>query len=105
MIWNLDEMPEEELLETQVIIAKAKVCPHCGEGVSEAGQALHAVYDKIELPPVKPSVTRVEPYSGRCAGWWAAVCGPGAGWDEPGHPIWGFCPESGDVPALHARDQ
>jgi transposase len=37
----------------QVIIAKAKVCPHCGEGVSEAGQSLQAVYDKIELPPVK----------------------------------------------------
>src|SRR6266704_4847270 len=52
----------------QVIIAKAKVCPHCGEGVSEAGQSLHAVYDKIELPPVQPIVTRVEQYCGRCAG-------------------------------------
>jgi hypothetical protein len=37
----------------QVIIAKSKVCPHCGEGVSEAGQSLQAVYDKIELPPGK----------------------------------------------------
>jgi transposase len=26
----------------QVIIAKVKVCPHCGEGVSEAGQLLQA---------------------------------------------------------------
>ena len=44
----------------QVIIAKAKVCPHCGHGVSEEGQSLQAVYDKIEVPPVKPIVTRVE---------------------------------------------
>jgi transposase len=44
----------------QVIVAKAKVCPHGGGGVSEAGQALHAVCDKIEVPPVKPLVTRVE---------------------------------------------
>ena len=44
----------------QVLIAKAKLCPHCGHGVPEAGQALQAVYDKIELPPMKPIVTRVE---------------------------------------------
>jgi transposase len=44
-----------------VIIATAKVCPHCGHEVLEAGQSLQAVYDKLELPPVKPIVTRVEP--------------------------------------------
>jgi hypothetical protein len=44
-----------------VIIAKAKVCPHGGDAVSEAGQSLQAVYEKIEGPPVKPIVTRVEP--------------------------------------------
>ena len=44
----------------QVIVAKAKRCPHCGHGVSEAGQALQAVYDKIEVPLIKPIVTRVE---------------------------------------------
>jgi transposase len=44
----------------QVIIAKAKVCPHGGHEVPEAEQSLQAVYDTIELPPVKPVVTRVE---------------------------------------------
>ena len=72
----------------QVIIAKAQVCPHCGQGV--AGQRrnqLQAVYDKIEVPPIKPIVTRVEPYGGRCAALWAAVCGPVPTGMEPGTPF------------------
>jgi transposase len=71
----------------QVIIAKAKVCPHCGEGASEAGQSLHAVYDKIELPPVKPIVTRVEPYGGRCAGCGQPYVAPVPAGMEPGTPF------------------
>src|SRR5262245_34057811 len=51
----------------QVIIATAKVCPYDGHQVPAVGQWLQAVYDKIEVPPVKPIVTRVEPYGGRCA--------------------------------------
>ena len=43
-----------------IIVAKAKRCPHCGHSVQETTQQLHAVYDKIELPPVKPIVTRIE---------------------------------------------
>ncbi len=70
----------------QVIIAKAKVCPHCGEGVSDAGQSLHAVYDKIELPPVKPIVTRVEQYGGRCAGCGQPYVAPVPAGMEPGTP-------------------
>jgi transposase len=43
------------------LLAQAKVCPHEGHEVPEAGQSLQAVDDTIELPPVKPSGTRVEP--------------------------------------------
>jgi hypothetical protein len=43
-----------------VIIAQAKTCPHCGSAVQAHAQHLHAVYDTIELPPIKPVVTRVE---------------------------------------------
>jgi transposase len=50
----------------QIIIAQAKTCPHCGGVVPAQAQHLHAVYDKIELPPVKPTVTRVEQYGGEC---------------------------------------
>ena len=71
----------------QVITAKAKVCPHCGDGVSEAGQSLQAVYDKIELPPVKPIVTRVEQYGGRCAGCGQLYVAPVPAGMEPGTPF------------------
>src|SRR3989442_13381187 len=47
-----------------VIIAKAKSCPYCGHGVQQADQQLHAVYDKIEIPRVKPMVTRIQQYGG-----------------------------------------
>ena len=71
----------------QVIVAKAKVCPHCGDGVPEAGQSLQAVYDKIEVPPVKPIVTRVEPYGGRCAGCGQPYVAPVPAGMEPGTPF------------------
>ena len=71
----------------QVIVAKAKVCPHCGDGVSEAGQALQAVYDKIEVPPVKPIVTRVEQYGGRCARCGQSYGAPVPAGLEPGTPF------------------
>jgi transposase len=71
----------------QVISAKAKLCPHCGHGVPEAGQALQAVYDKIEQPPVKPIVTRVEQYGGRCAGCGQPYVAPVPAGMEPGTPF------------------
>jgi transposase len=51
----------------QTVIARANSCPHCGEAVNHGEQHLHAVYDKIEIPPVKPIVTRVEQYGGHCS--------------------------------------
>ena len=44
------------------MIAKAAACAHCRAALGEAAQVLHARYDKIELPPVRPVVTRVERY-------------------------------------------
>lgn len=71
----------------QVIIARAKVCPQCGAEVSEAGQSLQAVYDKIELPPIKPIITRVEQYGGRCAGCGQPYVAPVPAGMEPGTPF------------------
>ena len=71
----------------QVIIAKAKVCPQGGHEVPAAGQWLQAVYDKIEVPPVKPSVTRVEQYGGRCAGCGQPYVAPVPAGMEPGTPF------------------
>ena len=50
----------------QRVVAKAAACAHCRAALGEADQVLHARYDKVELPPVRPVVTRVERYLGRC---------------------------------------
>jgi transposase len=56
----LAENPDE------VVIAKPSRCRHCHAAFSDADQSLDARYDKIELPKVKPVVTRVERYAGHC---------------------------------------
>ena len=73
----------------QVIVAQARVCPHCGQGVAPTAQHLHAVYDKIELPPVKPIVTRVEQYGGQCASCGQSYVAPVPVGLEPGSPFGG----------------
>ena len=50
----------------QVVSAKAAGCRHCGTALSEADHQLHSRYDKIELPRVRPVVTRVERHAGLC---------------------------------------
>jgi transposase len=70
----------------QVIIANTKGCPHCGHQVPAMGQWLQAVYDTIEVPPVKPIVTRVEQYAGRCADCGQTYVAPVPAGLEPGTP-------------------
>jgi len=41
-------------------------CPRCAAPWGEAAQEPQQVYDRIELPPVKPDVTRVRLFGGRC---------------------------------------
>jgi transposase len=71
----------------QVLRAQAKVCPQCGHAVPAPGQSLQAVYDKIEVPPVQPVVTRVVQYGGRCAGCGRPYVAPVPAGLEPGTPF------------------
>ncbi len=50
----------------ETVTARAARCRHCCAALAEEDQTLHARYDKIEIPKVKPVVTRVERYAGRC---------------------------------------
>ncbi|HEY9618875.1 MAG TPA: transposase [Crinalium sp.] len=50
----------------QIVVAKATVCSQCGVLVSEQEQPLQQVYERLELPPIRPVVTRVERYGGKC---------------------------------------
>jgi transposase len=52
----------------KIVRVMAKACGQCGSALSEADQILHHAYDKVDIPPVKPVVTRVEIYHGGCPG-------------------------------------
>jgi transposase len=89
----------------QVVIAQAKICPHCGGAVQAHEQHRHAVYDKVELPAVKPIITRVEQHGGQCPHGGQPKGGPGPRGDGARHPLWGLARRAGDVPAVYAGHQ
>jgi transposase len=47
--------------------AMLTACPKCTAAFPEASQTPQQVYERIELPPIKPHVTRVRLFGGRCA--------------------------------------
>jgi transposase len=50
----------------QVVVVRAKSCPHCGVEVPPSTQRLSGIYERIELPQMTPHITRVERYGGMC---------------------------------------
>jgi hypothetical protein len=44
----------------------ARACAHCGTAVPAAGQRLRHAYDHLDLPPLRPVVTRVRIFGRRC---------------------------------------
>ena len=70
-----------------VVIAKAARCRHCHAALGEADQRLDARYDKIDLPKVRPVVTRVERYAGRCGCCGATTLAAVPEGMEPGTPF------------------
>ena len=71
----------------QTIIASVKNCPECGEKVTAATQKLQSVYEKIELPPIRPIITRIERYGGQCACCQTEYVAPVPLGMEPGSPF------------------
>jgi len=71
----------------RVVDARLDACPHCTAAWLPEPQTPQQVYDRIELPPVKPDVTRVRLFGGRCVccGERATAAAP-AGL-EPGSPF------------------
>lgn len=50
----------------QIIRAELKRCEGCGEELGEVQQQLLQRYEKIDIPPIKPVVTRIERYGCAC---------------------------------------
>jgi transposase len=70
-----------------IIIAQAKTCPHGGGTVQAYAQHRHAVYDKLEVPPSKPIVPRVEQHAGQCPHCGQSSVAPVPVGMEPGTPF------------------
>jgi hypothetical protein len=51
---------------TRALEIRAACCPHCRRDLAAAAQAPARVYDHIEIPPIRPEVTRVTLMGGVC---------------------------------------
>jgi len=71
----------------QIITAKINSCQGCGTNLSSSLQQLIQRYDKIDIPPIQPVVTRVERYSCTCPECGQAQIAPVPVGMEPGSPF------------------
>lgn len=70
-----------------VVEALADNCPHCAHGLTAADQPEVQAYDHIELPPIRPVVTRIHRHRGRCPGCRRGFSAPPPDGMAPGSPF------------------
>jgi transposase len=71
----------------RIVDARLDACPHCAAAFPAEQQTPQRVYDRIELPPIKPDVTRVRLFGGSCACCGAHATAPAPSGLEPGSPF------------------
>ena len=71
----------------QIITAKINSCPGCGTNLSSSLQQLIQRYEKIDIPPIQPVVTRVERSSCTCPECGQQQIAPVPVGMEPGSPF------------------
>ena len=52
----------------RLVEARAEACPHCSHPLGTADQPQFHAYDHVDLPPIRPVVTRVHRHRGTCPG-------------------------------------
>jgi transposase len=77
----LAEAPDE------TVTARPSRCAHCQAALGDADRTLAARFDKLDLPKVTPTVTRVERYAGHCRCCGATTLAPLPEGLEPGTPF------------------
>jgi transposase len=71
----------------RVVDAKLAACPQCAAVFPDAWQTPQQVYERIELPPIKPDITQVRLFGGRCACCAERVSAAALEGLEPGSPF------------------
>ena len=77
----LSEYPDRTIEATLV------ACPHCDHALGPADQPEIHAYDHIDLPPIRPFVTRINRHSGVCPCCRRHVAAPAPKGLEPGSPF------------------
>jgi transposase len=70
-----------------IVEARAETCSSCAAVLTEGDQKLQAVYERIELPPIKPIVTQVRLHGGTCPHCGAVFTARPPPGLEPGSPF------------------
>jgi transposase len=71
----------------RVIDRRLTACPKCAAAFPDAAQTPHQVYERIELPPVRPDVTQIRLFGGRCVCCGEQVTAAAPPGLEPGSPF------------------
>jgi transposase len=71
----------------EILDSKLKKCVHCGGSLEEEEHQLHTEYDKIEIPRIKPKVTRVRLYACTCKACGVTHKAPAPNGFEEGSPF------------------
>jgi transposase len=71
----------------RIIEATLSACPHCEAALAPADMADIHAYDHIDLPPIRPVVTRIHRHRGVCPCCRKPVAAPAPEGFEPGSPF------------------
>ncbi len=71
----------------RVVESVAAQCPHCSHALSLADQPGFHAYDHIDLPPIRPVVTRVHRHRGTCPSCRRGFSAPAPAGMAPGSPF------------------
>ncbi len=71
----------------RTIDAFAEACPHCQHGLTPSDQPDAHAYDHVELPPIRPLVTRINRHRGTCPCCRKGFSAPVPEGLEPGSPF------------------
>ena len=71
----------------RVVAARTPACPHCAHGLTPADQPGFQAYDHIDLPAIRPVVTRVHRHRGTCPGCRRNFSAPPPEGMAPGSPF------------------
>src|SRR5260370_3076078 len=71
----------------RIVSSVAEHCPHCEHALTPADQVGFYAYDHIELPPIRPVITRIHRHRGICPSCRRGFSAPSPAGMSPGSPF------------------